>query len=104
MLEPYKYEMDANLPIEERTVNPNDIIPYIATIYNEIEAVRNNPIAAEYTKMPIVFKPMEEALGGYHPIQGTVLNSYGLYEFTSPRYHFQEKIKKNSHNSESCCC
>ena len=93
MLEPYKYEMDANLPIEERTVNPNDIIPYIATIYNEIEAVRNNPIAAEYTKMPIVFKPMEEALGGYHPIQGTVLNSYGLYEFTSPRYHFQEKIK-----------
>ena len=87
-LNPYKYEMDAKLPLEERTVDPNNLIPYIERVYTAIEQVRNNPISAEYAKMPITIAKGEDGW-----MTGTISNSDGLKEYTSPLYFLAEDVK-----------
>lgn len=89
-LNPYKYEMDAKLSLEERTINPNSLIPYIERVYTAIENVRNNPIANEYTKMPIEFNP---AVDGW--IEGTEMynQSLDIVAYTSPLYMFKSSVE-----------
>jgi hypothetical protein len=41
-------------PYNEEYINPNNYWPYVARIYAAIENVKNNPLSAEYTSMPIV--------------------------------------------------
>ncbi len=93
------YEEDAELDFEERTVNPNRLYPYIARVYENIENVRNNPIALEYTRMPIEFKPSSDVtyiIQGTNckPVDGSVVTSEKLVEFASPLYCFQGLIEK----------
>ncbi|MBQ4084025.1 MAG: dockerin type I repeat-containing protein, partial [Bacteroidaceae bacterium] len=93
------YEEDAELDFEERTVNPNRLYPYIARVYETIENVRNNPIALEYTQMPIEFKPSSDVTyivqgTNCKPVDGSVVTSEKLVEFASPLYCFQGLIEK----------
>ena len=68
---------------------PQDLYPYIAKIYAAIEAVKNNPVPDGYTQMPIEIKSGE---GGR--VEGSVLNSAGLYEYVSPMYRFENNVTR----------
>ena len=90
-LNSYKNEVDAKLPLEERTINPmKDLIPYIERVYTAIENVRNNPIVSEYTRMPIEYKA-----GADGWIEGTVMydQSQKIVAYTSPLYTFKDKVE-----------
>ena len=101
------YEVDAELDFEDRTVNPNSLLPYIARVYETIENVRNNPISVEYTQMPIEFKQTEDGW-----IEGAEWfdESRKIMGYTSPMYRFEGKIetfritvKKNKNNAAYFC-
>ena len=101
------YEIDAELPMEDRTINPNNLLPYIAKIYNAIKKVEDNPISTEYTKMPIQFNQAENGW-----IEGAEWfdESKKIMGYTSPMYRFQGKIqnfritvKKNKNNAAHFC-
>ena len=83
-------EFAASGKFEERTINPNTIIPYIAKVYAAIEEVKANPISGAYTQMPIRYEADAE---GY--VAGTKQNATTkLYEFVSPVYKFEGAISK----------
>lgn len=101
------YEGDAELDFEDRTVNPNSLLPYIARVYETIENVRNNPISVEYTQMPIEFKQAEDGW-----IEGAEWYSQAdrIIAYNSPMYRFEGKIetfritvKKNKNNAAYFC-
>lgn len=89
----FVYENDIEQEMAERIVNPNDLIPYIESIYAAIENVKNNAISTEYTKMPIEFKQADTPIGGYYYIEGAELNAEGLISYSSPMYRFQDKVE-----------
>ena len=74
---------------EDRILNPNDLVPYIARVYAAIEDVRNNPSSMEYTSMPIVFNTAEDGW-----IEGATWynESKKIVSYTSPTYRFEGKI------------
>ena len=83
------YEEDAELDMEERTIDPNSLYPYIAQVYATIENVKNNPISSEYTNMPI---KLNQGENGW--IEGAEWfdQSKKIVAYTSPLYRFQSKI------------
>ena len=89
----FVYENDIEQDMAERIVNPNDLLPYIESIYAAIENVKNNAISTEYTKMPIEFKRADTPIGGYYYIDGAELNAEGLISYSSPMYRFQDKVE-----------
>lgn len=104
------YENDAEQEMAERIVNPNDLMPYIESIYAAIENVKNNAISTEYTQMPIEFKQADTPIGGYYYIEGAELNAEGLISYNSPMYRFQDKVetiritvKRAANNREFFC-
>ena len=86
----YDEEYGLGLEVEERTINPNSLLPYIARVYETIENVRNNPISVEYTQMPIEFK---QAANGW--IEGAEWfdESRKIMGYTSPMYRFPNKVE-----------
>ena len=101
------YDIDVVLPFEERTINPNDLLPYIAKVKNAIQKVEDNPISMEYTKMPIQFN---QASNGW--IEGAEWfdESHKIMGYTSPLYRFQGKVenfritvKKNKNGGAYFC-
>ena len=104
------YEDDVEQDMHERTINPNDLLPYIESIYAVIENVKNNAISTEYTKMPIEFKQADTPIEGYYYIEGAELNVEGLISYNSPMYRFQNKVetiritvKRAANNREFFC-
>ena len=90
-LNSYKNEVDAKLPLEERTINPmKDLIPYIERVYTAIENVRNHSIANEYTRMPIKYMAGDNGW-----VEGTEMynKSLGIVAYTSPLYLFNGKVE-----------
>ena len=95
----------------EAEARPQDLYPYIASIYEAIESVKNNPIPTEYSKMPVEFKPVAEGgMKGW--IEGTewLDESKKLVAYNSPMYRFQSKIetfritvKKNKNGAAHFC-
>ena len=83
------YEIDLDLPIGKRTVNPNNLLPYIGKIKNAIQHEETIPI--EYTKMPIY---LNRAVNGW--IEGAEWfdESRKIMGYTSPLYRFQNKIER----------
>ena len=69
---------------------PQDLYPYIAQAYAQIEAVKSNPIPTSYTEMPIVFG---KDANGY--VEGTTEYSSAnkTVAYTSPLYRFQNKVE-----------
>ena len=69
---------------------PQDLYPYIAQAYAQIEAVKSNPIPTSYTEMPIVFG---KDANGY--VEGTTEYSSAnkTVAYTSPMYRFQNKVE-----------
>ena len=87
--------------------NPNNIWPYVARVYTAIENVKNNPLSADYTSMPIVF---ETGADGW--IEGSEWYNEGLKirYYTSPMYRFEGKVsnfritvQKNKNNAKFFC-
>ena len=102
-----EYEEDAEREMEERTVDPNGLYPYIAQVYAAIENVKNNPISTEYTKMPIEFRQAENGW-----IEGAEWfdESAKIIAYTSPMYRFEGKVEtfritvnKNKNNARYFC-
>ena len=101
------YEAELELSIEEKTVNPNGLLTYIARVKNTIQKVEDNPISTEYTKMPIQFNTAENGW-----IEGAEWfdESKKIMGYTSPLYRFQGKIqnfritvKKNKNSAAHFC-
>ena len=82
--------MDGEIEFEERTLNPNNLIPFINKIREAVANVKDNPISMEYTIMPIQFKA-----GADGWVEGTEMHdqSLGVVAYTSPMYRFQGKIE-----------
>ena len=88
-------------------LNPNDLWPYVARVYNAIQDVKDNPISSEYTQMPIEFKPAEDKwiVGSYWQNEGLKIRAY-----QSPTYRFENKIENfritvrhNKNNAKFFC-
>jgi len=102
------WDEDGNAkPMEDRTVNPNNVYSYLARVYTAIENVKNNTISAEYTKMPIEFKTAEN---GWIENAEWLDESKKLVAYTSPLYRFQGKVetfritvKKNKNGAAHFC-
>ena len=69
--------------------NPNNIWPYVARVYAAIEEVKNNPLSAEYTSMPIEFKTAEN---GWIEGASWLNESKKLVQYQSPMYRFEGPI------------
>ncbi len=84
------YEAEIDLPVEEKNVNPNGLLPYIARVKDAIRNVKDNPISTEYTKMPIQFNRAEN-----NWIEGAEWFdvSKRIMGYTSPLYRFEGKIE-----------
>ncbi len=83
------YEADSDLEFAERTIDPSGLYGYIARINTAIESVKNNPISAEYTKMPIEFKTAEN---GWIEHAEWFDESKKIVAYISPMYRFQGKV------------
>ncbi len=87
------YEMDIEYPIEERTVNPNDLLPYIARIKNAIQEVEDNLLTEEdfFTPMPVYLNRAEDGW-----VEGAEWfdESKKIMGYTSPLYRFGSKTEK----------
>ena len=103
----FVYENDIEQEMAERIVNPNDLMPYIESIYAAIENVKNNAISTEYTQMPIEFK---QAANGW--IEGAEWfdENRKIMGYTSPMYRFPNKVetfritvKKNKNGGAYFC-
>jgi hypothetical protein len=82
----YEEEMDAALDFEDRKVNPNNLVPYIARVFNTIEKVESNPLSKEVTRMPLT---IPAGAGGWLEGAETV---GGLKVYTSPVYRFADDV------------
>ena len=82
----YEEEMDAALDFEDRKVNPNNLVPYIARVFNTIEKVESNPLSKEVTRMPLT---IPAAADGW--LEGTETVD-GLKVYKSPVYRFAENV------------
>ena len=81
-----------DIEFEDREVNPNGLVGYIAGIYNLIEEVKNNPLQKEYTRLPIVLPAGEGGwLAGTKDGTGT---ENGLKTFKSDVFRFADKIEE----------
>ena len=78
------------LGFEARTINPNNLVPFINKIREAIVNVKENPISSEYTTMPIEFKA-----GADGWVEGTKMydQSQGVVAYSSPLYRFEGKIE-----------
>lgn len=101
------YEAELEYSIEEKTVNPNNLLSYIARVEEAIQSVEDNPISTEYTKMPITF-----AADANNYVEGTTLvdDSKKIMGYISPLYRFPNKIetfritvKKANHGGNYFC-
>lgn len=85
--------------ISDNEDRPQDLYPYIAQAYAQIEAVKSNPIPTSFTEMPIVYErskttKLASAAGEHYYIEGAMLNSDNLVSFNSPLYRFPNKVEK----------
>ena len=80
------YETDYELPMEERTINPNDLLRYIAAVEEAIAEVEANP----YDPTAVWSKTLPQsvdAIAGYKPLAGTTAAD-DLYTYESPLLEF----------------
>lgn len=82
------YDAEIELELEDRTVNPNDLFPYVARVYEAVEEVKNNPFdgVAVWSK---ILPQSESAINGYTPLDGSVQCDLG-YEYNSPLLEFDK--------------
>lgn len=88
--------------------NPNNIWPYVARVYAAIEEVKNNPLSAEYTSMPIEFKTAENGWiegvdASYNTAKGLVAYTSPMYRFEGPISNFRITVKKNKNGKKFFC-
>lgn len=80
------YEADYELPMEERTINPNDLLRYIAAVEEAIAEVEANPY--DPTAVWSMTLPQSvDAIAGYKPLAGTTAPD-NLYTYESPLLEF----------------
>ena len=80
------YDIDVLLPMEERTINPNDLLRYIAAVEEAIAEVEANP----YDPTAVWSKTLPQsvdAIAGYKPLAGTTAAD-NLYTYESPLLEF----------------
>ncbi len=83
--------LENEVEFEERVVNPNGIAAYIATVYNTIKSIEDNPVSMEATQMPIVFTFGEDNVW----LDGSTWydESLKIRMYASPVYRFEGNIE-----------
>ncbi len=80
------YEAEVELPMEERTINPNGLLPYIAVVESTIAEIEANPY--DPTAVWSMTLPQSvDAIAGYRPLAGTTAAD-NLYTYESPLIEF----------------
>ena len=77
---------------EDREVNPNNLVPYMARAYDLMEEIRNNPYLKVFTQIPVTLPAGE---GGW--LAGTkdgTGDNNGRKEFQSDLFRFAEKVNE----------
>ncbi len=86
------FEENWGEPYDEELFNPNDLWPYVARVYAAIQNVKDNPIAHDFTKMPVVIPAGEDGR-----VEGATLIAFGayngLYQYSSPLYTFEAPVE-----------
>ena len=87
----YDMDTDEARAMADRTINPNNLYPYIARVYATIQEVKDNPITEGQVGMFSMTLPQSAtAINGYKPLDGSVEDTNG-YSYTSPLMEFGEK-------------
>lgn len=85
------YDDEIELELEDRTVNPNDLFPYVARVYEAVEEVKNNPFDGVVVWSHLIPKS-STTVGGWNPVEGAV-EVDGVCEFTSEVLSFEKPVE-----------
>ena len=80
------YEAELELPMEDRKINPNGLLPYIAVVENAIADVEANPYDPTAVWSQTLPQSVD-AIAGYKPLAGTTAAD-NLYTYESPLIEF----------------